>query len=112
MTPEQAVSDIVANVPLVRAPKTDYEYVNFGFLALGRLVADLGGSSSYESYVKDQILVPTGVTRMSLAKKDGPLENEVEYYPLGISNGWCIDRFDSFGGWVETPRLVLMERAR
>ena len=70
---------------------------------LGRLVADFGGAPDYESYVKQNILAPSGVTRMSLASDAGPLAREVTYYPLGITNGWRIHEFDSFGGWVAAP---------
>ena len=70
---------------------------------LGRLVADFGGAPDYESYVKQNILSPSGVTRMSLASDAGPLIREVSYYPLGATDGWRIHEFDSFGGWVGTP---------
>jgi len=103
MTPAQAVSQIIATVPLAYTPNTKQIYSNFGFLVLGRLVADFGGAPDYESYVKQNILAPSGVTRMSLASDAGPLAREVTYYPLGITNGWRIHEFDSFGGWVAAP---------
>jgi len=103
MTPVQAVSQIIATVPLAYTPNTEHIYSNFGFLVLGRLVADFGGAPDYESYVKQNILSPSGVTGMSLASDAGPLIREVSYYPLGATDGWRIHEFDSFGGWVGTP---------
>ena len=103
MTPAQAVSQIIATIPLAYPPNDGHEYSNFGFLVLGRLVADFGGAADYETYVKQNILSPSGVTKMSLANNAGPFSHEVTYYPLGATNGWRIHEFDSFGGWVATP---------
>ncbi len=103
MTPAQAVSQTLATVKLGFMPNQGHVYSNFGFLVLGRLVADFGGASDYETYVKQNILAPSGVTKLSLANNAGPLPNEVTYYPLGVTDGWRIREFDSFGGWVGTP---------
>ena len=56
LTPAKAVSQIVATVPLAHAPNTNHTYINFDYLVLGRLVADFGETSDYESYVKQNIL--------------------------------------------------------
>ena len=98
--PAEAVPEVIARFPPKRAPNVAHKYVNFGFLVLGRLVADFGGSSDYERYVIDNILSRAGVTTMTLAKNGESLPNEVTYYP---ATGFRVDRFDSFGGWVGTP---------
>jgi CubicO group peptidase (beta-lactamase class C family) len=102
MTPAQAVSKIVANVPLTYTPPgSSYFYSNFGFLILGRLVADISGME-YEDYVKQKILSPAGATAVQLASDAGPISEEVTYYPLGASGNFRIHEFSSFGGWVAT----------
>ncbi|KAN0082167.1 Beta-lactamase/transpeptidase-like protein [Elaphomyces granulatus] len=101
MSPAEAVSKTLATVPLQYQPNQGHKYSNFGFLILGRLISDLGGVS-YESYVAQHVLAPSGVTKMQLANDGGPIDNEVTYYPLGVTNGWRIHEFDSFGGWVAT----------
>jgi hypothetical protein len=52
--------------------------------------------------IKQNILAPSGITRLSLANNASPLPNEATYYPLGMTDGWRIHEFDSFGGWVGT----------
>lgn len=102
MTPAQAVSKIIATVPLAYPVGTQNVYSNFGFLILGRLVADFGGAPDYETYVRHQILGPSGAAGMQLASNAGPLPREVTYYPLGVTGSFRIHEFDSFGGWVAT----------
>ena len=103
MTPGEAVSKTLATVPLAYTPNTGHTYSNFGFLVLGRIVADIGSAADYETYVKEKVLAPSGVSKMSLANDAVQLVNEVTYYPLGVTNGFRIHEFDSFGGWVGTP---------
>src|SRR3569833_1711613 len=102
MTPAQAVSKIIASIPLTYTVGTQYTYSNFGYLVLGRLVVVLGGAADYETYVRNQILAPSGATGMQLASDAGPLPGEVTYYPVGVTGSFRIHEFDSFGGWVAT----------
>ncbi|KAK0734617.1 beta-lactamase/transpeptidase-like protein [Lasiosphaeria miniovina] len=102
LTPAQAVSKILAAVPLNYTVGTQWAYSNFGFLVLGRLVADLGGAGDYETYVRSQILAPAGAAGMQLASNAGALPGEASYYPAGASGSFRIHEFDSFGGWVAT----------
>jgi CubicO group peptidase (beta-lactamase class C family) len=101
-TPAEAVSAVIDTIPLANTPNTVHFYSNFGFLVLGRVIADVSGQS-YEDYVKNNILSQCQVTRMQLANNAGPISNEVQYYPLGVTNGFRIHEFDSFGGWLATP---------
>ncbi|RDL35295.1 uncharacterized protein BP5553_07226 [Venustampulla echinocandica] len=101
-TPAEAVTAILDTIPLLNPPNTAAVYSNFGYLVLGRIIADVSGQE-YETYVKNNILTPSGVTRMQLADNSGPIANEVTYYPLGASSAFRVREFDSFGGWVGTP---------
>jgi CubicO group peptidase (beta-lactamase class C family) len=101
-TPAQAVSSVLDTIALSYTPNTQHYYSNFGFLILGRVVTDISGQD-YETYVKNNILKQCGVTRMQLANDAGPVASEVTYYPLGVTNGFRIHEFDSFGGWLGTP---------
>ncbi|MEU9506063.1 serine hydrolase domain-containing protein [Micromonospora sp. NPDC048170] len=53
--------------PLDFAPGTRYAYSNYGYLLLGRIVEKVSGTS-YESYVKQKLLAPVGITRMRLGR--------------------------------------------
>lgn len=53
--------------PLDHAPGTTYAYSNYGYMLLGRIVEKASGMS-YESYVRQQILSPFGITRMRLGR--------------------------------------------
>ncbi|MGW3346124.1 serine hydrolase [Nonomuraea rubra] len=53
--------------PLDFAPGSRYAYSNYGYLLLGLIVEKASGMA-YESYVKQKILAPAGVTRMRLGR--------------------------------------------
>lgn len=48
-------------VPFTRAPGTAYEYSNFGFALLGRIVSKISGKP-YKDYIEQQIMRPLGMT--------------------------------------------------
>jgi len=52
-------------IPFSTAPGTAYEYSNYGFAILGRIVANVSGRS-YPQYVAEQILAPLGMTSTTL----------------------------------------------
>ena len=88
-----------------RAPKNEpgsaYEYLNFGYCVLGRVIEKVSGQN-YESYVKKNVLNPAGITRMSIGgdtledRKPG----EVVYYGPGDPYGLKPGRMDAHGGWI------------
>ncbi len=109
MTADQLITWTLDNRPLQRAPGAAYDYSNFGYSILGRIVEKVSGKT-YENYVKDAILTPSGITRMSnggntLAdRKPG----EVKYY--GTNGGgpdpyaYNIARMDAHGGWIASAK--------
>ncbi|HKR24388.1 MAG TPA: serine hydrolase domain-containing protein, partial [Allosphingosinicella sp.] len=47
-------------VPFTRAPQTAYEYSNFGYALLGRIVSNVSGRP-YQDYIRDEIMRPLGM---------------------------------------------------
>lgn len=100
-------------------PGTRYDYSNFGYCLLGRVIEAKSGMS-YEEFVKTEILAPLGITNMHLAKNlpEDRFENEVSYYDLSsnnvrpdmygsgelVSNAYSfnIEALGAAGGWVAT----------
>ncbi len=48
-------------VPFTRAPDTAYEYSNFGYALLGRIVTNVSGRP-YKDYIEQEIMRPLGMT--------------------------------------------------
>jgi CubicO group peptidase (beta-lactamase class C family) len=49
-------------VPFTRAPQTAYEYSNFGYALLGRIVTNVSGRP-YKDYIEQEIMRPLGMAR-------------------------------------------------
>jgi N-acyl-D-amino-acid deacylase len=105
--------------PLDFDPGTRYAYSNFGFCVLGRIIEHVSGQS-YETYVRQHVLEPLGLTHMRLGRTRFPdaAPGEVCYYqpnqpwtpsifpqdagqsvpfPYG---GFNLEAMDSHGGWL------------
>jgi CubicO group peptidase (beta-lactamase class C family) len=48
-------------VPFTRAPQTAYEYSNFGYALLGRIITNVSGRP-YKDYIEQEIMRPLGMT--------------------------------------------------
>ncbi|MDQ3052124.1 MAG: serine hydrolase [Bacteroidota bacterium] len=119
---------VLANKMLDFAPGTQYQYSNFGYCVLGRVIEKITGQT-YEDYVRNTILIPLNINEMQLGSNllSGQLPDEVNYYdypgaPLAFSiynnstlvpwpyGGFNVEFMDSHGGWVasceELVRLV------
>ncbi len=107
--------------PLQFSPGTDYNYSNYGYILLGRVVETINGLP-YETFVREQVLSPSGAACMRIGHslQSQALPKEVKYYdypgaPLfnsiygtgakvpGPDGGICIESLDSAGGWVASP---------
>lgn len=88
---------------LQHRPGRHYDYSNFGYCLLGRVIERTSGLS-YEDYVRRHILDSIGITDMKIATLN-PAPFEVIYYPQGGEQPYDIDvtRMDSNGGWIATP---------
>ena len=105
--------------PLDFAPGTEYAYSNFGYCLLGRVIERVTGRP-YEEYVKEDILFPLGIDRMTIGGTlaGDRLEGEATYYGYagqGLARSampgtpdrvpWAYGGFhmgtkDANGGWV------------
>ncbi len=76
---EELTSWLKRGIPFSSAPGTRYEYSNYGFGLLGRIVTKASGSP-YEKYLHDQILVPLKMTASTLNSSDVPADRRALGY--------------------------------
>jgi CubicO group peptidase (beta-lactamase class C family) len=104
---------IRAGIPFSNAPGVAYEYSNFGFAILGRIVANVADPSdsprtaAYTRYIREQVLTPFGMTSTTLEPSEVPADRLAHGYrwedgqwknePL-LANG----SFGSMGGMLTT----------
>src|SRR5689334_7623830 len=67
----QLTEKLRAGIPFSNAPGIAYEYSNFGFAILGRMVSNVSGTR-YSDYVAAIILKPLGMTATTLEPKEVP----------------------------------------
>ncbi|MGN9843994.1 serine hydrolase domain-containing protein [Nonomuraea sp. H19] len=97
-------------------PGTKYVYSNYGYMLAGRVIEKVSGMS-YESYLRQKLLAPLGITRMRLGRslRSEAFSTEVTYaskythksvvdasgavvpYPYG---GFNMPNQDANGGWL------------
>jgi CubicO group peptidase (beta-lactamase class C family) len=70
-----------AGIPFSTAPGSRYEYSNYAFGLLGRIVAKASGIT-YDRYMREQILSPLGMTATTLEFSDVPPANRAVGYRL------------------------------
>ena len=95
-----------------RAPGMRYDYSNFGYCILGRVIEQLTGKS-YDAYVKEAVLKPSFAFGMELAANTEKERkaNEVLYYGDWAYN-LNVTRFDAHGGWIATASDLLRVMVR
>ncbi|MBS1755372.1 MAG: serine hydrolase domain-containing protein [Ferruginibacter sp.] len=80
-----------------------YNYSNFGYCILGRVIEKLSGKS-YEQFIKDEVLTPCGISKMVMSGNTlaDRKPNEVIYTGQNGNNPYLynITRMDSHGGWL------------
>ncbi|MFY0593315.1 serine hydrolase domain-containing protein [Roseivirga sp.] len=83
-------------------PGTRFEYSNFGYTLLGRVIEEVAGDD-YEDWIKDEILSPNNIKNMKIAGSfEGDREkNEVKYYDNSPDNQ--ILSFDGSGEKIYKP---------
>ena len=87
--------------PLEHPPGTHYSYSNFGYCLLGRIIERITGKS-YEDFIKESVLAPSGITAMQIAgnTREERAKDEVIYYDGEHPYGMNVRRMDSHGGWI------------
>ncbi len=105
---EQAFSNMMRQgMPFSTAPGLQYEYSNFGFAILGRIVANVSGIP-YAQYLREQILTPLGMTSTTL--ESASVDRNKLAYGYRLQDGeWLLEppladgAFGVMGGMLTTP---------
>lgn len=100
------ISWAVDHQPLQHKPGTHFQYSNFGFDLLGRVIEKATGMT-YEEYVRRTVLQPCGIADMQMGGNTlaDRLPGEVRYYDSQNDPYTLFDarRLYSNGGWIATP---------
>lgn len=91
-TDEEFAAMMRGGIPFSTAPGTTYEYSNYGFAILGRIVANVSGTP-YSRYVRERILLPLGMSVTTLEVRTVPAHRLAHGYRLRD------------GEWIEEPQL-------
>jgi CubicO group peptidase (beta-lactamase class C family) len=91
-TDDEMAAMMRSGIPFSTAPGTAYEYSNFGFAILGRIVANVSGMP-YARYVRERILMPLGMSVTTLEARSVPAHRLAHGYRLRD------------GEWIEEPQL-------
>lgn len=112
-TTAQVFNHTLNNIPLAAAPGSVFNYSNFNYMVLARIIEKVSGKS-YEQFVKDEILTPVGASQtamsgITLAERK---PNEVKYYGQAGDATWTYDkmnmpRADGAMGWMGTTTDLL-----
>ena len=102
----QLIRWTLANLPLTAPPGTRYQYSNFGFCLLGRVIEKLTGLP-YAEFVGREVLARCGSAGMRIAGNTladrVPLEVTYHDQNGGDPYGINVRRMDSHGGWLARP---------
>ena len=90
---EAAFSQMMrSGIPFSNAPGVAYEYSNYGFAILGRIVSQVSGKP-YDEYITESILAPLGMSSTTLHPSKVPANR------LAVGYRWEDER------WKEEPAL-------
>ncbi|MBU8900566.1 serine hydrolase [Corallococcus sp. M34] len=116
-THDQLIQHVLQDVSLEFAPGTTYQYSNFGYSVLGRIIEQVTGMP-YEDYMREHVFSPSGATSFAMAGDtlNERLTNEVVYAQLGTGSyspySAPLRRTGAAGGWVVTPIDLLRVAVR
>lgn len=103
-THDELIQWVLNTRKLSRAPGTSYNYSNFGYSVLGRVIEKVSGQD-YDDYFKTMTssVMPNNFAITSDYNSGG--NREVQYYAQEEVSAYAIParRMDSHGGWVATP---------
>jgi CubicO group peptidase (beta-lactamase class C family) len=109
MNRHELIAWTLANMPLVTRPGFTFNYSNFGYCLLGRVIEKISGQP-YDAYVRGSVLARCGITEMAIAGST-PAERAtgeaVYYHRTHDPYATNMPRIDSSGGWMASaPDLV------
>lgn len=100
----------MVGLTLANNPGAIFDYLNFGYCVLGRVLEQVSGLS-YADFVRQRVLAPCGVTDMHIAGDTlaQRRSNEVTYTQQGTFNPYALPvaRMDAHGGWIANPTDLL-----
>lgn len=103
LSQDELISWLLDSRSLSQAPGSTFQYSNFGYCLLGRVIESTSGQS-YERYVKENVLKPSGIQRMAIAgnRRADRRSDEVVYYGQGGEQPYehNVARMDAHGGWI------------
>jgi CubicO group peptidase (beta-lactamase class C family) len=104
---KEFIRTVIKQYPLEHLPGTKYDYSNFGYCVLGRVIEKISGMS-YENYVKKNILMQCGINDMRIGDDTSGL-GEVEYIGNKNENPYSVSplHMDAHGGWIANPVELL-----
>ncbi len=91
-TDDQLAAMVRSGIPFSNVPGVAYEYSNFGFALLGRIVANVSGQR-YAQYIQERVLRPLGMTSTTMEARNVPASRLAHGYRL------------QDGVWLEEPPL-------
>ena len=92
VTNDEMAAMMRGGIPFSTAPATAYEYSNYGFAILGRIVASVSGMP-YSRYLTERVLRPLGMNVTTLEARNVPEHRLAHGYRLRD------------GEWIEEPQL-------
>jgi CubicO group peptidase (beta-lactamase class C family) len=123
--PQTIISYMVRNVGLTYAPGSTYNYFNFNYCVLGRVIEKISGMAYYD-YLNSAILTPLGISDIKLGRNllSNRLPNEVKYYDYDTAGsapsiydatkmvpapygGYDLEAMDSHGGLIASAPALL-----
>ena len=104
---KEFIRTVMREYPLEHLPGTKYDYSNFGYCILGRVIEEKSGMT-YENYVKKHILMPCGIDGMRIGG-EASATDEVEYFGDAGQRPYVLSplHMDAHGGWVANPIELL-----
>ena len=104
LSQNELINWVLDNRIVKNTPGSTYEYLNFGYLLLGRIIEKCTGKT-YEEYLRNSILNNSPQTSMIVVGEDSLANkktNEVIYYPNSAYN-LRVRRMDSTDGLIARP---------
>jgi len=68
-----------AGVPFSRTPQTAFEYSNYGYALLGRIITNVSGRP-FDDYIRAEIMAPLGMASTGYEVSDAPIERRALGY--------------------------------
>jgi len=108
VTDEEMSKMMRAGIPFSNAPGVAYEYSNYGFAILGRIVTKASGMP-YRRYISENILRPLGMTSTTLEPRSVPAARVAQGYRWEDGQ-WKLEpqlpdgAFGSMGGMLTSAR--------